>query len=128
MAADVPHKLQQLESELSALSRSPSLPVLDPQYSALQRFTDYTPSAAFLDLYGDFKCVLNRDLEVAFAPKGRLAGPCPFQLAEGGPALISVVAPLRRAWSEKPGSALVEKWIDDFLLVSRHYNSVVCSI
>ncbi|KAI0027166.1 ribonuclease H-like domain-containing protein [Vararia minispora EC-137] len=81
----------------------------------LYAFEYWSPNPDLLDRFGDAESVFNHDLEVAFAPKGRSSGACPFEIMGRGPGLMAVVEIFSCFLSVDSPSAIIEKWVDDLL-------------
>ncbi|KAJ8515594.1 hypothetical protein ONZ45_g6996 [Pleurotus djamor] len=107
------------EKNLDRLARLlKSLPKDIPCGSLKYNFQDWQPDPEEVADYGDEASVLNRRLEITFAPGGRKGGTRPFTLIEQGPGLLAVVGVLRQYLRSDPGSAVLSKWVDDLSLAA----------
>ncbi|KAG9226002.1 hypothetical protein CCMSSC00406_0009099 [Pleurotus cornucopiae] len=75
-------------------------------------FRNWQPDPEKLAEFGASESVLNRDLEVSFAPRGRQPGEIPFKLRERGAGLLAVVDVLARVQDYKPMNRPTVKFRD----------------
>ena len=92
-------------------------------------FRGYSPADPASPEVEDFGVagVLNRRLEITFAPNGR--GSSPIRLQDGGPGLVAVVDALRSTLLAVGGSdVILEKWIDDLTSAATSLEPVVSTL
>ena len=113
MAQNISHDLQYLRHLLSNLPDT----VL---HGDIYDFRNFEPDPQLVELYGTNEAAVNNVLEVTFAPRGRVDGPSPFPILEQGPGLVAIVDVLQRFITEFPQSAIMKKWLEDFLKAAVH--------